>query len=149
MINLIKDNMNLNIMKYGKLVVEKKEYATVRRMLLDADHKKDSTHTSSLAKLAEELKLAEIREEAEMPDDVVRLNSMVTIGIPGNKVQSYQIVMPDKSNISQNRLSVMAPMGLALFGYAEGDEVLWLFPMGINTIKVLKVEQHAARLQEL
>jgi len=36
---------------------------------------------------------------------------------------------------------VLAPMGLALFGYAKDDEILWQFPSGLQAIKILKVEQ--------
>ena len=49
--------------------------------------------------------------------------------------------MPGKSDIALNMLSILTPMGLALYGYAEGDQVVWEFPSGINTIKIIKVEQ--------
>jgi regulator of nucleoside diphosphate kinase len=32
-------------------------------------------------------------------------------------------------------------MGLALFGYAQGDKVEWEFPTGKNAIDIIKVEQ--------
>lgn len=128
-------------MKYGKLIVEKKEYAIMRRLLLQAQHKQDSIYSASVAKLSEELRSAEIQEGESVPADIVRLNSIVTISTPYNKEKSFQLVMPEKSNIAENKLSVMAPMGLALFGYAQDDQVSWEFPSGINKITILKVQQ--------
>lgn len=48
---------------------------------------------------------------------------------------------PDKSDIKLNKISILAPMGLALFGYAEQDEILWQFPAGVSAIKIKTVEQ--------
>jgi regulator of nucleoside diphosphate kinase len=72
---------------------------------------------------------------------VVRMNSTVTIQDPYRNFNSYQIVRPENRNIAENRISIVAPMALAVFGYAEGDEVLWQFPSGLQTIKIVKVEQ--------
>lgn len=128
-------------MKYGRIIVEKKEFAILKRLLLQSEPKADSIHASSVAKLAEELKEAETVENSLMPEDIIRLNATITISTPMDKEKTFQLVLPGQSNISQNKLSVLAPMGLALFGYAEGDEVQWQFPSGINTIKILKVKQ--------
>lgn len=128
-------------MKYGRIIVEKKEFNTVKGLLMQIEPKADSIHASSVAKLAEELKEAETVEGLLMPEDVIRLNTTVTISTPMDKEKTFQLVLPGQSNISQNKLSVLAPMGLALFGYAEGDEVQWQFPSGINKIKILKVKQ--------
>ena len=133
-------------MKYGSLIVEKKEFAILRRLLMQAEHKADSIYSTSVAKLSEELRSANTVDDADMPAEIVRLNSVVTINTPYNKDKTFQLVLPDKSNIAENRLSILAPMGLALFGYAQGDEVLWEFPSGVNKIKILKVEQQAVQV---
>ena len=128
-------------MKYGKLVVEKREFAMLHRLLLQGPGKVDSIYSTSVEKLSQELKSAKTVDEAEMPEEIVRFNSIVTISTPLNKDKTFQLVLPDKSNIAENRLSILSPMGLALFGYAEGDSVLWEFPSGVNKINILKVEQ--------
>ena len=89
----------------------------------------------------EEIKKAKVLDSTKMPLDVIRLNSVVTIKTDFGGEKKFQLVIPTKSDLSQNKLSVMAPMGLALFGYAENDEVKWEFPSGLNTIKITKVEQ--------
>lgn len=127
-------------MKYRTLVIERKEYATVKRLLISNNYT-DIAYKTSVAKLAEELKEASIIPEEEMPHDIVRINSAVTIKTPFGGEKTYSIVVPDKSNIAENRLSILAPMGLALFGYAQGDEIRWEFPSGTNIIKIVRVEQ--------
>ncbi|WP_296149917.1 GreA/GreB family elongation factor [uncultured Flavobacterium sp.] len=127
-------------MKYGEIIIEKKEYELLRQLLTNK-HQKDKTYRASIEKLADELKRAKIMDSDHIPEDIVRLNSIVTIETPFSEAKSYQLVAPEKSDISQNKLSVLAPMGLALFGYAIGDDVLWQFPSGMNSIKILKVEQ--------
>lgn len=128
-------------MKYGTLIVEKKEYAVIKRMLSQAPQKADSIFSTSVEKLSNELKLAQLLMETEMPDDIVRLNTIVTIQGPQKEDKTIQIVMPSESNIAENKISILAPMGLALFGYAKDDEVMWEFPSGMNKIKIRHVEQ--------
>lgn len=128
-------------MKYGTIIIEKREHELLKSIISMKDDFRDLNHRKSIAILVEELKHAEIRPNSKMPLDVVRFNSTVTIKTPWNVERSYQVVSPTLSDLKNNKISILAPMGLALFGYAEGDEINWEFPMGQNTIKILSVEQ--------
>lgn len=128
-------------MKYGKVVVDKKELDVLKNLFSTIHNEKDKTYRLSFEKLMEEIKKAKVLDTTNMPLDVIRLNSLVTIKTDFGGEKKFQLVIPTKSDLSQNKLSVMAPMGLALFGYAENDEVKWEFPSGLNTIKITKVEQ--------
>lgn len=128
-------------MKYGELIVERKEGAFLKQLIGLAKYYKDNHYKASIFKLNEELKIARIVERKDMPDDVIRLNSIITIQTPFAVEKTYQIVTPEKSDIQKNQISILAPMGLALFGYAEGDEIIWQFPIGERNIKIIKVKQ--------
>lgn len=128
-------------MKYGGIIVEKKEYELLRRILSMAHYHKDPTYRLSIEKLTNELKTAKILINKNMPEDVVRFNSTVTIQTVFNVAKTYQLVTPEKSDIKLNKISVLAPMGLALFGYAREDEILWQFPAGESAIKITEVKQ--------
>lgn len=128
-------------MKYGGILIEKKEYDLLRRIISMGQYPKDPTYRLSIEKLSQELATAKILAHKNMPEDVVRFNSTITIQTAPNLEKTYQLVTPEKSDIKLNRISVLAPMGLALFGYAKGDEVLWQFPSGLRTIKITGVEQ--------
>ncbi|WP_037321211.1 GreA/GreB family elongation factor [Salegentibacter sp. Hel_I_6] len=128
-------------MKYDVIIIEKVEYELLKRIVSMAQYYKDSTYRASIEKLKNELDLAKIVNEEDMPEDVVRFNSKVGIATPFSVNRTYQIVTPDQSNIKENKISILAPMGLALFGYAQGDEVEWEFPTGKNAINIVAVEQ--------
>ena len=128
-------------MKYEEIIIEKREYELLKQIISSAAHNKDKTYKASIEKLANELKSATIVTDKAMPEEIVRFNSIVTIQPPFGEPKSYQIVTPEKSDIANNKLSVLAPMGLALFGYAISDEIMWQFPTGVHAIKILKVEQ--------
>lgn len=133
-------------MKYGKLIVETREYELIKR-ILSMSHYADNTSRASLSKLKQELEQAERLEEEEMPLDVIRFNSMVTIKTPFNIERPYQLVTPEKSDIARQKISILAPMGSALFGYAKGDEISWQFPTGLSSIKILDVVQQEKDLK--
>ena len=128
-------------MKYGNLVVEKREYERIKKLLTIDNNLKDIDQKLAIRKLMNELKFAEIKPLADMPEDVVRLNSTVMFTMPDMSRKQFKIVMPTESDISQKRLSLLSPMGLALFGYAKGDNIEWQFPSGNRIIGIVDVEQ--------
>jgi len=128
-------------MKYAKLIAEKREADVVMRLLATKMEMGDIVRRSSVGKLAREIEAARILEETDMPSDVVRLNSIVTIYSTFNGRQTFQIVLPSRSDIAEKKLSLLSTMGMALFGYATGDEVTWDFPSGRHNISIVDVEQ--------
>ena len=136
------------MMKYGGLIMEKKESELLRRMISMSHLTKDRSYRQSVIKLLQEMKTARVVSEAKMPLDVIRLNSEVAISVSENLQRTYFLVSPEKSDLKQNRISILAPMGLALFGYAKGDELEWEFPQGTHSIKILDVIQHPQILKK-
>ena len=129
-------------MKYGKILVLKQELPIIRKLLLQPVAMRDVHYANSLAKLSQELELAESFDEKDMPSEVIRLNSSITIATSQNTKKTLQLVMPESSDIAKNKLSILTPMGLAVYGYAEGDQVVWEFPSGVNTINIVEVRQN-------
>lgn len=128
-------------MKYGELIIEKKEYEFLKQIMSLAKYNNDNTYKVSIHKLNQELKNAKIVSRNKMPEDVIRLNSLVTIETPFSVERTYRIVTPEKGDIRNDKLSVLSPMGLALFGYAQGDNITWTFPIGESHINIKKVTQ--------
>lgn len=130
-------------MKYGSIILEKKEYVYIKRILNISGYSGDHEVQRSLAKFSEELKTAHILDEEEMPDDVVRLNSMVTVKSGTDWEKSIQIVQPSEKDLKTNKISILTPMGAALFGYSVKDVVRWDFPTGTKEIQIMEVTQMA------
>lgn len=90
--------------------------------------------------LEAELKKAKVVEDDELPDDVVRLNSYVTIkDEKANKMMELMVVTPEKADIKQRKISIMSPLGVALIGYPKGEQVSWQVPAGRKTFTILDV----------
>ena len=93
-------------------------------------------------KLQAELKSATIYAEAELPDDVVCLKSEARIAnVKTGKEFTFTLVMPEEANIKVQKVSVFAPIGIALFGYRTGDSINWEMPDGIQEFKILEVNR--------
>lgn len=128
-------------MKYGGLIVENKEYDSLIQLIGMAHNRKDETYQASISTLLKELSSAKIVAGDQIPDDIVRFNSVVEISFPNGITRTIELVMPERGNVAENKISILAPMGLALFGYAATDEVMWQFPSGMQAITILSVKQ--------
>ena len=72
--------------------------------------------------------------------DVVRLNSTVSIKAEGKEeIIEIMLVTPDKANIKEKKISIMAPIGAALIGFRQGQKVKWQVPGGKKTFTIVKV----------
>lgn len=78
------------------------------------------------AMLLEEIERADLHDRATMPQGHVRLNSRVTfVDEKTGQVRDVQLVLPGDADIAQGRISVMTPMGAALYGLAKGHTIEW------------------------
>jgi regulator of nucleoside diphosphate kinase len=50
-------------------------------------------------------------------------------------------VSPAESDVKNDKISILTPMGAAVIGYAEGDTLIWEFPSGEQEMIIEKVEQ--------
>lgn len=101
---------------------------------------KDSTNIREIALLTQELDRAIINEKDILDENIIRINSQVTIeDVATNKQMSIQIVMPSQANIKEGKISILAPLCVAVIGFKENDEVEWQLPAGVKTLKVIAV----------
>ncbi|EID76820.1 GreA/GreB family elongation factor [Imtechella halotolerans] len=128
-------------MKYGNLIIEEKEY-TYLKTLLDKVGFQNELQRNIFTRLKEELTQAEVKSEIEMPNDVVRFNSIVDINTPYGVKHGYELVKPEDGNVHLKRLSILTPMGSALIGYAKGDEIVWQFPDGEKSVTIVNVVRY-------
>jgi len=95
--------------------------------------------------LESELKRARVVSKEELPDDVVRLNSSVTIkDEKENRVLQVTVVTPEKADIKQWKISILSPIGTALIGFSKGQRVAWRVPAGKKTFSIREVNNSFA-----
>lgn len=127
-------------MKYGNIIISKDEYELIHSLIQKQVGSQSLSPDEWCLKLHSELKNAIIKDEDEMPDDVIRLNSIVDVETPFGVKQGLVVVKPMDRNIELNKISFLSPMGSALLGYARKDEVEWSLPRGKSVIKILNVK---------
>jgi transcription elongation factor GreA len=83
---------------------------------------------------------AEVIEPDNGPADRVVFGRTVTVyNIATEEENVYQLVGPYESNPEQGKISVTSPMGQALIGKEEGDEVRVRTPGGIQEYEIVEI----------
>ena len=129
----------------NNLVIRKDDYSLLTSYLNNA--RMQSTFNRRDAEdLQAELKKAKLVNADDFPNDVVGLNSKVRIKADGkNHEMELTIVTPDKANIKEKKISIMAPIGTALIGFRQGQKVKWKVPAGNKTFTILEVSNDYER----
>lgn len=92
------------------------------------------------AELEAELDRADVVEPQEIPSSVVTMNSKVKFKVDSTADEfCLTLVYPKDVDASGGTISVLAPVGSALLGLSEGDQIEWPKPGG-GTLEVRIVE---------
>ena len=85
----------------------------------------------TLEVLEEELDRAVVVDAEHLPPDVVTLDSRVQlIDLDSGEELLFAVVLPSRANADEGRISVLAPLGMAVLGYRSGDVIEWDVPGG-------------------
>lgn len=94
------------------------------------------------SRLREEIKNAHVFKDEDLPSDVVSLYTEAKIESTSNGQQFvFKIVLPKDANIKQQKVSIFAPISIALLGYQTGDLINWEMPDGIKEFKIITVRK--------
>ena len=127
-----------------QLTLSKNDYEIIM-LSLKSNKWKMTCNQHDAEELEAELRKAKVVEDEDLPDDVVRLNSYVTIkDEKADKMMEFMVVTPEKADIKQRKISIMSPLGVALIGYPKGEQVSWQVPAGRKTFTILDVRHSVA-----
>ena len=123
-------------MKERRIFITKFDKARLEELISVADEF-GGRDRKDLEALADELDRADVVASAEVPPDVVTMNSKVVLSDQktGEKM-TYVLVFPKDANVAEGRISVLAPVGTSILGYAKGDVVEWTVPYGKRLIRI-------------
>ena len=100
--------------------------------------------------LEAELARADVVEPEEIPPTVVTMNSTVRFKVlPGGQAFELTLVYPKDADGSGSRISILAPVGSALLGLSQGDEIEWPKPDGgVMRVRIEEVTYQPERAGE-
>ena len=121
-------------------VFSKSDYHLLRELILKS---KNTTNAKEIGQLSHELDRAIISKEAILDSSIIRINSHVTIeDVKANKQMKIQIVLPSLADVKEGKISILAPLSIAIIGFKENDELDWELPSGIKTLKIIAVSNN-------
>ena len=126
----------------NKLVLLRDDYKLLISYL-NGWHGKSAFDRRNAEELHTELKKAKLVSKDAFPPDVVRLNSTVRIKTEGkDEIMELILVTPDKADIKERKISIMAPIGTALIGFRQGQKIRWQVPGGKKTFTIIEVNNN-------
>lgn len=101
--------------------------------------------------LEAELARADVMEPADVPPTVVTMNSRVRFSvISTGETFNLTLVYPKDLDASGEKISILAPVGSALLGLSQGDEIEWPKPGGgVLRVRIDEVLYQPERAGEL
>jgi regulator of nucleoside diphosphate kinase len=107
-----------------KLIAEEREFGNHR-------------DSQSLKDLETELNRAIVMESKKIPSDTITMNSkFVLINLETREEEIFSLVYPEDADLLENKISIFAPVGIAMIGYKVGDEIEWEIPSGLVRYKI-------------
>lgn len=97
--------------------------------------------TPTMQHIEDELARADVVAPQEIPENVVTMNARVKITIaPANEPTEIILVYPHDFRGDKGQVNVLAPVGAAILGLSEGQEIEWPQPDGhLMKVKIEKV----------
>jgi regulator of nucleoside diphosphate kinase len=99
------------------------DYNRLRELLVELAHQSRGMQ-AGLETLEEILDLAHLVQPEMVPDTIVAMNSKVLFeDVQTREMDTVTIVYPEDADPSNNKVSVLSPVGAALIGESEGREI--------------------------
>jgi len=121
-----------------KPLIKKSDYNTIKNIIRSG--KSNGLHFD-LNQLEAELKNCQILEDNEVPHKIVSIGSSVEVqDLSTHNIINATIVLPGKSNIKEGKISILAPLSVALLGFGEGHTLSWKMPSGEKQLKIVRIK---------
>ena len=94
-----------------------------------------------IQELNDKIARAQVIDPSSIKSEKIVFGATVTLfDIDTEKQVTYQIVGEDEADIKLSRISITSPVGRALIGHIEGDEVRVNVPSGVKIYEIEKIE---------
>lgn len=111
------------------------------------------SNAEQIQRLKAELDRARIVPGPELPANVIAMNSTVELeDLDDGEILTCTLVFPQNADVAAGKISILAPLGMAMLGFKAGDEFEWPVPAGTIRVRVrrlIKPETESAILASL
>ncbi len=122
--------------------ISEEDYRRIRTVLNELSPTK---RTPEIGQLIREMEKAERLPEEEMPTGIIRLESYFEVqDLQTGKEHCFTLSLPNRASLTDKRISVLSPLGVALIGFSEGMKVEWDLPGGQRILHIRKVENQVS-----
>jgi regulator of nucleoside diphosphate kinase len=124
-------------MKEQAIIMTWPDHARLTKII--EEHRVLNPHSDRQAfeKLSRELARAHLIAEQDIPADIITMDSQVQVfDLELGDEYTFTLSWPNKANISENRINVLAPLGMALLGSRVGQEIEWPIADGTCRLRV-------------
>lgn len=127
-----------NIMSGKEIVITEIDFDRLSGLLDSPRYR--STHANRLIALREELDSGTVVPVDTVPKGIVTMHTQVRVrDLDAEESEAYTLVYPEQADINEGKLSVLAPLGMALLGTRVGQVVKFDAPAGRRRLKVQKI----------
>lgn len=96
---------------------------------------------ANIRRIEDILSRADVIDPTTLQGPKIRFGATVTLYEEERDEEvTYQLVGDAEADIAQNRISVLAPLGRALIGKEDGDDIEFKAPGGVRKLSVVRVE---------
>lgn len=120
-----------------KPIISETDYKTIYSLIQDLS---PSQRSKEVGQLQQELNSALRVADEKMEEDIIRLNSYFEVeDLTSGKTFRLRLVLPKFADVTQQKISILSPLGVALIGFKEGMKIDWVLPGGPKKLQILKV----------
>ena len=122
------------------ILISREDFHQIEQVIAERRVGHAGRDRDNLDRLEGELRRATRVAADDLPGTVVALGREVTVvDLADNSEETYRLVLPAQADVSRMRISVLAPIGAALLGYREGDQIEWPVPGGVRSLRIKQV----------
>lgn len=108
--------------------------------IIDGSRPPDARDAESVDRLERHLDDADVLPARRIGPDVVTMNSEVRVrDLDTLETRVFRVVFPRAADSSGGRISVLAPLGMAVLGRRAGETVAWETPGGVRRLRLDRV----------
>lgn len=104
----------------------------------------------SIIALEKELDRADVVEPENMSDNIITMNSTAFVRDNNGHERHLTLVYPKEANFDKGKISILAPVGVAMLGLSVGQSIDWVLPDGKHSeLKVIAIDYQPEASGEL